>query len=417
MRKLFSVAGRSGIVRALRHRDFARYILAHAGSVVGLWIQRIAIQWLVWSLSASYAWLGAVAAAEALAAMCFSLMAGPLADRFDRLKLAYLTQGLLMVLAFSLAGITILGYTNLHVLFGFVILTGIIEGVWAPVRLALMPNLVPRADMPAAVALTSMMFTAAIFIGPAVGGLIIAGIGVEAAFVFNACSYLGLLLVLGRIRIPAQPRQDEEGRLSLLADFRAGIAYVVSSPLLRTVVLFGLAVSALVRPYRELFAGVADDVFAQGAEGLAALASASGFGALVAAVGIAVYGRTEALARVLLASAVGAALLLMVFAVAPSFTLAVAAAAGIAFFTTLFGTGAQMMMQMNLADDMRGRVMSVWQSQFRGVPAIGAWVMGLLEPRFGLTVILFGAASLFGFCLLMIWPRRRNLNVAARQHR
>lgn len=414
MRKLFSAAGRSGIIRALRHRDFALYVVAHAGSVVGLWVQRIAIQWLVWSMSGSYAWLGAIAAAEAIAAMCFSLMAGPLADRFDRLKLAYLTQGLLMVLAASLAIIALLGYTSLHVLFAFVVVTGIIEGIWAPVRLALMPNLVPRADLPAAVAITSMMFTAAIFIGPAIGGLVIASIGTEGAFVFNAFSYLGLLLVFGRIKIRPQPVRADEEKLSLFADFRAGIAYVANSHVLRTIVLFGLALSALVRPYRELFAGVADDIFARGAEGLAALASASGLGALIAAVGIAVYGRTEALARVLVMSAAGAACLLMIFARAPSFAVAVAAAAGIAFFTTLFGTGAQMMMQMNLAEDMRGRVMSVWQSQFRGVPAISAWIMGLLEPRFGLSLILFVAASLFGLCLLMILRSQRHLVMAAR---
>lgn len=415
MRKLFSAAGRSGIVRALRHRDFAWYIVAHAGSVVGLWVQRIAIQWLVWTISGSYAWLGAIAAAEAIAAMCFSLMAGPLADRFDRVKLAYLTQGMLMLLALSLAAVTILGYINLHVLFAFVVLTGIVEGIWAPVRLALMPNLVPREDMPAAVALTSMMFTAAIFIGPAIGGMIIAGIGVEAAFIVNAMSYMGLLLVFGRITIRPQPKRAVGEKVSLFADFQAGIAYVISTPALRTLVLFGLAVSALVRPYRELFAGVADEIFSRGAEGLAALASASGFGALIGAVGIAIYGRTEALARVLTVSAAAAAILLIVFAAAPSFAISVAAAAGIALFTTLFGTGAQMMMQMNLADDMRGRVMSVWQSQFRGVPAIGAWVMGLLEPRFGLSLILLTAAGLFFLCLLGMLPGQRHLAQAARE--
>lgn len=409
MRKLFSAAGRSGVVRAFRHRDFALYIVAHAGSVVGLWIQRIAIQWLVWTLTASYAWLGGIALAEAITTMAFSLMAGPLADRFDRVKLAYLTQALLMVIAFCLAVTTFLGLITVPVLFVFVMLTGVIEGVWAPVRLALMPNLVPRDDMPAAVAITSMMFTAAIFVGPAIGGLIIASLGVEGAFAANALSYTGLLVVFSRITLRPRALRKSGAPPSLVADFAAGIAHVVNTPALRAIVLFGLVFSLLIRPYRELFAGVADQIFSLGAEGLAALASASGFGALLGAAGIAVYGRTRAMARVLIACAGIAVILLLGFALSRSFTLSIIMVAGLSLCVTVFGTGAQMMIQMSLADEMRGRVMSIWQAQFRGIPAVGAWLIGLVEPSFGLTAALAGAAGAFAFYLLLTVPARRGL--------
>lgn len=409
MRRLFSAAGRSGIVRALRHRDFALYSVAHAGSVVGLWIQRIAIQWLVWTLTGSYAWLGGVALAEALTAMLFSLMAGPLADRFDRIKLAYITQGLLMVVAFCLAATTYMGFISIPVLFAFVMLTGVIEGVWAPVRLALMPNMVPREDMPAAVAITAMMFTAAVFVGPAIGGLIIASVGVEGAFAANALSYLGLLLVFSRVRIERQTARKSRPSSSFSGDFAAGISHVVNSPALRAIVLLGFVFSLLVRPYRELFAGVADEIFSRGAEGLAALASAAGFGALLGAIGIALYGRTRALSRVLVICMALSAALLLVFSMSRSFTLSVVMVAGLSLCVTVFGTGAQMMIQMSLADEMRGRVMSVWQAQFRGIPAVGAWVIGLLEPAFGLSTVLVGAAGAFIFYLLCALPSRQGL--------
>ncbi|MCW8196486.1 MFS transporter [Proteobacteria bacterium 005FR1] len=409
MRKLFSAAGRSGIARAFRHRDFSLYIVAHAGSVVGLWIQRIAIQWVVWDLTGSYAWLGAIALAEAVMAMFFSLMAGPLADRLDRVKLAYFTQAALMLVAFTLAVFSYLGMISIPVLTVFVMLTGLIEGVWAPVRLALMPNMVPREDMPAAVAITSMMFTLAIFIGPALGGLIITGIGVEGAFIANALSYLGLLLVFTRIRIRRQKAATDKPPGSFVGDFAAGIRHVVHSPALRAIVLFGFTFSLLVRPYRELFAGVADQIFGLGAEGLAALASAAGFGAVLGAVGIAVYGRTRALARVLVICAVAATLLLVIFSLSRSFTLSLAAVAGLSLCVTIFGTGAQMLIQMSLSDDMRGRVMSVWQSQFRGIPAVGAFVVGLLETRFGLSQVLLGAAAAFGVYLLLTLPSRKGM--------
>lgn len=409
MRKLFSAAGRSGIARAFRHRDFSRYIVAHGVSVVGLWVQRIAIQWLVWELTGSYAWLGGIALAEGLMSMAFSLMAGPLADRFDRLKMAFVTQGMLMVIACALAITTWLGLISIPVLTVFVMLTGLVEGVWAPVRLALMPNMVPRDDMPAAVAITSMIFTGAIFVGPAIGGLIITTAGVEGAFAANALSYVGLLVVFMRIRIKPRAPGPAREPSSFLADFAAGIRHVAHTPALRIIVLFGFVYSILVRPYRELFAGVADDIFARGAEGLALLASAAGLGALVGALGIAVYGRTRALTRVLVVCAVLSAAFLFVFSFSRSFTLSVIMAAALSLCVTVFGTGAQMMIQMSVADEMRGRVMSVWQSQFRGIPAVGAWIIGLLEARFGLTSVLAGAAALFSLYLLTALPSQRGL--------
>src|SRR5690606_36940751 len=177
----------------------------------------------------------------------------------------------------------------------------------------------------------------------------------------------------------------------------------------RSIVLFGFVYSLLVRPYRELFAGVADDIFARGAEGLAVLASAAGLGALLGAVGIAAYGRTRALTRVLILCAVLSVAFLLLFSLSRSFALTVVMAAGLSLCVTVFGTGAQMLIQMSVADEMRGRVMSVWQSQFRGIPAVGAWLIGLLESRLGLTAVLTGAALLFACYLLLALPSRSGL--------
>ncbi|MGI1677395.1 MAG: MFS transporter [Cellvibrionaceae bacterium] len=391
MKTLFA---QSGIGRALRHRTFATYIIAHAGSVIGLWIQRIAIQWLVWTLTGSYAWLGAIALAESLTSMIFSLGCGPLADRFDRVRMAYLTQGLLMLVALGLAFVTYLDLATIPVIIAFVIVTGMIEGVWAPVRLSIMPNMVPREDMPAAVAITSMMFTAAIFIGPAIGGIIIAAVDVEGAFFANALSYIGLLVVFSRIKMPRQAVRSGEQK-SFISDLKSGFVYVIRHKALRAIVIFGTVFSFLIRPFREFFAGIADEVFNRGADGLALLASASGFGALVGAVSISVYGRNEGMSKILQIVAAATAGMLFIFATTGSFVVSMIMAAGLSACVTVFGTGAQMLIQMNVADSMRGRVMSVWQSQFRGVPAIGAWCIGLIELSFDLKYVLVGSAILF----------------------
>ncbi len=394
MKVLFSLLTESGIGRAFRHRTFATYIIAHGGSVIGLWVQRIAIQWLVWTLTGSYAWLGAIALAESLTSMVFSLGCGPLADRFDRVRMAYVTQGLLMIVALCLAVVTYFGLATIPVIAGFVIVTGMIEGVWAPVRLSIMPNMVPREDMPAAVAITSMVFTAAIFVGPAIGGIIIATIDVQGAFFANALSYIGLLIVFSRLKMQRQAISTGNQN-SFIFDLKSGFSYVARHTALRSIVIFGTVFSFLIRPFREFFAGIADEVFNRGADGLAILASSSGFGALVGAVAISVYGRNEGMSKFLQIVAAATGVMLLVFATTDSFAMAMFMAAGLSACVTVFGTGAQMLIQMNVADSMRGRVMSVWQSQFRGVPAIGAWCIGMVELSFELKYVLVGSAILF----------------------
>ena len=400
MIKLLSLYKRSGMGRAFRHRDFSVYVIAHSASVVGLWVQRIAIQWLVWSLTGSYAWLGTIALAEALASMFFSIAAGPFADRFDRVRMAYVTQGLLMIVAFGLAIVTYFNLISIPVITVFVLLMGTLEGIWAPVRLALMPNLVPREDMPAAVSITSMMFTLAIFIGPAIGGQVIAWFDVEGAFIANSISYFGLLLVFSRIKLKQQA-SDATVKRGLFTDLVSGFIFTMQNPALRAPIVFGAAFSLLIRPYRELFAGIADEVFQRGAGGLAALASASGFGALIGASAIALYGRTRGLSITLYVVAASTVTMLIAFALSKNFLVSLIMTAGLSACVTIFSTGAQMLLQMSVSDNMRGRVMSVWQAQFRGVPTIGAAIVGVLELYLDLPIVLVGSALLF--LLFIFW--------------
>lgn len=360
--------------------------------MLGLWIQRIAIQWLVWQLSESYAWLGAMALAEAACATVFSIVGGPLADRFDRGALASITQTLLTGVAAGLALVTYLDLINLPLLMVFVVVTGAIEGVWTPVRLSIIPNMVPRDDMPAAVALTALTFNVAIFIGPALGAAIISVSSTEFAFLANALSYIGLVLVFLIIKIPNRPAPNK--KTSYTGDLFAGLVYVKQHLQVRTIVLFGFVFSLFMRPYRELFAGIADEVLDRGAEGLGALASAAGFGAMIGAFFVAGYGRTHALANVLVRITYVAIGALLLFAFAQSLWFAMLSAAVLSLCVTVFGTSAQMMVQMSVDDQIRGRVMSLWQAQFRGVPTAAAWLMGLLEPLIGLRWIFVTACGL-----------------------
>jgi len=187
----------------------------------------------------------------------------------------------------------------------------------------------------------------------------------------------------------------------------AGIAYVVNTVSLRAIVMFGFVFSLFMRPYRELLAGIADEVLNMGAEGLGALASSAGFGALIGAFIIAGYGRTRALVNVLWIVAVGAIGSQVLFAFADQLWFAMFSVALLSLCVTVFGTAAQMMVQMSVDDSMRGRVMSLWQAQFRGVPTLAAWGMGLLEPLLGLRGIFIGAGGLLFIFLIVHWQQRQ----------
>jgi len=295
------------------------------------------------------------------------------------------------------------------VLLIFVMVTGAIEGLWTPVRLSIMPNMVPREDMPAAVALTALIFNLAIFVGPAIGALIITFFTIEGAFIANAVSYVGLVLVFLRIKVPNQGGRPGKG--SYKGDLFAGLAFVTQTPFLRSIVIFGFVFSFFMRPYRELLAGIADEVLHMGADGLGALASAAGFGAMIGAFFIAGYGRMRALVSVLLTVSFAAIASLLLFSFAQSLWFAMVTVGCLSLCVTVFGTAAQMMVQMSVADEMRGRVMSLWQAQFRGVPTLAAWGMGLLEPWVGLRAIFISACILFFIYLLANLRYRHRLAV------
>ena len=150
-----------GMGRALRHRDYAIYAAAGWLSNIGLWVQRIAVGWLTWTFMESFLWLGVVVFAEGLATTVIIPIAGTYVDRVDRLFLGRLTQMGLILIAAVLATLTFLGLINIWILLVLMVLSGIAEGFWTPVRLSIPPNLVPRKDLSSALGINASLGMAA----------------------------------------------------------------------------------------------------------------------------------------------------------------------------------------------------------------------------------------------------------------
>ncbi len=395
------------ITAALRHRNFRIYIAGNAVSMVGLWTQRVATGWLAWELTHSGAWLGAVAFADLCPSLVVGPFAGVVADRMDRLKVMRVAQSLSMLQAAALAGLAASGLITIESLLVLVLLNGVVVGFNQPSRLALVSSLVPRANLSTAVAVNSITFNLARFIGPAVAGLLIVTAGVAAAFAVNALSYLAFLVALARIRLdpqatPVRPKV----RGGVLADIAEGLRYVSRHPGIGPLLALSTATGMGLRCFVELLPGFASEVFGRGAGGLAALASSVGVGAVAGGLWLAQRGATPDLPRLALIHGLYTALAVLAFVASDLFWLALAAAAAAGVFMSVSGIAAQTVVQIAADAGMRGRTLSVYGLIMRAAPAAGALVLGLASELAGLRLPLVLSAVACLLVWLRVWRRR-----------
>ena len=397
-------SGFGGSGRAFRSRNFRIYCAGGIVSLIGLWVHKVAIGWLTWELTGSAAWLGVIAFAELFPTVVVSPFAGAFADRGDYRLQMIAAQALAGVLALVLAGLTFSGLITIELLLGLSILQGLITAFNHPARLAMVPSLVEAKDLSAAIAVNSATFNGARFIGPVLAGVIIVGAGTAPAFAFNAISYLWFVAMLARLRLA--PRARAAGRASgILGDTLDGFRYVAGHFGISSLLILLAATAMLLRPYMELLPGFAAEVFGRGADGLAMLTSATGFGALLAGVWLARRGRIQGLTRILVSYMVVCAAALFVLASGGALWVGLGSVAVIGFSLVSVGVSTQTLLQSTVDGAMRGRVMSLYGVIFLGGPAVGALVMGWIASKAGLGPPVAGGAVL---CLgVWLWAVRR----------
>ena len=204
----------------LKNANFGIYSAGNAVSLIGMWMQRIAIGWLTWEMTKSGLWLGIVAFADFFPVLLIGPIAGAAADRWDRLRVVKTSQTISLVQATVLFALTASGHMNIGLLVALTAFQGVVVAFNQPARLALVPSLVAETDLASAVAINSIVFNLARFIGPMFAGLAIVWSGVSAAFAANALSYVVFLVALARIRVP--PTVAELGQATKLLCRLAG---------------------------------------------------------------------------------------------------------------------------------------------------------------------------------------------------
>ncbi|WP_420403477.1 MFS transporter [Nisaea sp.] len=397
--------------QAFRNRDYSIYCIGSSLTVIGLWMQRIAIGWVTWQLTESPTWLGIISFAELFPVVLLSPFAGALADRLDRISIARVAQCLNMIQATILTVLTLSGTLTIWSLFALALWTGIVVSFWQPARMALIPNLVRREDLASAVAINSVIFNAARFVGPAIAGLVIVGYGAGYAFLANAISYLPFIAALFMIR----PRPDltpRKGGDGLFAQMIEGYSYSLRHPGIGPTLVLMLVSCICMRPVFELLPGYAVEIFSRGAEGLSMMATVTGVGAVAGGIYLGQRAGLEGLVQLSLVSVAAMIVSLLVFSLTSNFWVGLVALAVAGGAMVTHGAGAQTLIQSAVEDGMRGRVVALYGMLFRGGPAVGALAMGWVSDWAGLRWPLIVGCGLTALALFWMISRRAAIREA-----
>ena len=268
----------------------------------------------------------------------------------------------------------------------------------------------PPQDLATAVAINSVVFNLARFIGPVFAGLAIVASGVSAAFAANAATYVVFQVALARMRV-ASTAAEPTKRRSMLAELNEGIAYTATHPGIGALLLLLIAMGIGGRPMNELLPGFAADVFHSGAGGLSIMASAIGGGAILGGLWLGQRAQSGGLTRVALVSAVAGPIATIAAIATDRLWLAVPALVVFGFANSTAGIAIQTLVQLSTDRSMRGRVMGLYGLIFRGAPAVGALGAGFASAHFGLRwPVFFGALLVIAFWL---WTHLRRARIAA----
>jgi len=393
-----SPGGLDNIARAFAHRNYRVYVIGNSISLIGWWLERVAVGWLTWTLTHSGAWLGLVALADFLPVLVIAPFVGVLADRRDRVWTIRITQWIGCAQASVLAILVVYNVMTIEILFALVLMLGIANGVAQPSRLALIATLVDRPSLASALAINSVVFNLARFIGPALAGLVIAEIGTAAAFAANAVGYIAFQISLLNLR--GLPPQPAVGRQNVLRAASEAFCYAYRHPGIGPMLLLFVVTTIGTRGFIELFPGFADRVFDRGPQGLAMLTSTVGLGAIFGASWMVLRSAITGLANIVLVCTLIMSLAILAFTATDTFYLALPCAFVAGAMMTITGTGAQTLIQAAVDDRMSGRVMALYGMIFRAGPAVGAVLMGTLSEYVGLRLALaLGAIVSGGFWL------------------
>ena len=385
---------------ALKFRDFRIYLGGNLFAVNALWMQRVTIGWIAWDLTSSATFVGFIAFVNFAPAMVTGPLFGVLVDRMRITQVAKLTQILLLIISLGFYLFFTFGILDEILLSFLSFLSGLVTSAHNPVRLSLAPRLVDRASVASVVSIVAINFNLARLTGPAIGGWLIAGWGISTALLVQTVFYLPFIFAISLLR-PRERSSFITNNEPFIAALQNGVKYALANTLIRQAFLVTALYAFLIRGTLEILPVIADGVFSRGATGLGLLTSSAGFGALIAGV-IKAFTPSQTvrkLPKFALASALLGIGLMPLVGLSNSWNLTLLCIFYIGFSGTLAGISVQTAIQIDLDDDFRGRVMSLWTMVSIGATATGAIILGGLADHIGIS-LAFSLAGGLGTVLL-----------------
>jgi len=377
---------------SLRFRNYRLYFVSQIVSFSGTWMQSIALSWLVLELTGSGTALGTVLAMQFLPTLLLAPVGGVLADRFEKRKLILGTQTAAGLLALALGVVTLTGVVELWMVYVLAAMFGTVTALDNPSRQTFVMEMVGPADVSNAVTLNSVVVNAARVIGPAVAGVVIAMFGVGECFVFNAASYVAVVIAMLLIR----PSELHPSARSARAprQVRDGFRYAWSEPVLRTTIVMLVLIGTFTFEFSTTLPMLAEFTFGSGPTGLAIMTSLMGAGAVVGGLGVAAAGPPTPTR--LITVAIGFGLAVGAIAVMPSIGLVYVFMPFVGVFSVAMIALSNATLPLHSDPTMRGRVMSLFSMALIGSTPIGGPIVGWLgdhaSPR---AALLVGAAGAF----------------------
>ena len=404
-------SGGSAAWRTLKIANFRNYMTGNFISQIGLWTQRVGVQWLTWQLTGSPSWLGIMAFAEFFPIVVMAPLGGVLADRLNPLSALRLYIFIAGCLSAAIAGLTISGLITIESLLVLVLANGCVMAFNYPLRLSIIHTLVGRESLTSAIGINSVGFSFARIGGPARAGVIISQWGVGPAVSFTVFADIVFITALYWVRL-LNPRKARESKPlgKIPGEILEGFRYVRNHAGLGPLVVILVTTSLFARPFTDLFAGFADDVFGRGADGLAWLTSMQGIGAAIGSILLARHHGVAGLTGRMVFSILLLSFAILGFVATDIFWFALGCTLIAGYALVALGVIEQSLMQASVEDAVRGRVASLYILFARGCPAFGALLMGTLAEYAGLRIPIAGGAAL---CIaLWVWARRRQARMA-----
>jgi MFS family permease len=385
------------MLSSLRHRNFRLFFFGQGVSLIGTWMQAIAMPWLVYRLTGDVVLLGVVGFTGQILTFLLAPLAGVLADRWNRRRLVTVAQAAAMLQAAALAALTLAGIITVWEIIALSLFGGFVRAFEIPIRQSFVVEMLEdRSDLPNAIALNSFLVNGARLVGPSLAGVLIALVGEGMCFLLNAVSFAAVIAALLTMRIA--PRAAAPAKERVLRELAEGFRYAWHFPPIRSVLLLLGLVSLMGVPYVTLMPVFAKDILGGGSYTMGFLMGSSGLGAVLGAAFLATRKSVVGISRTMALGTAAFGTGLIAFSLSREVSLSI---------PLLVWTGCGMMMQMAGAntflqtivdEDKRGRVMSFYTMAFMGMGPFGSLLAGSLASAVGApaTVFLGGIACISG---------------------